>query len=107
LTPGRTRAILRAFMRRLAAAVLLAALAACGTSHCQDLGQRICACQPGLDSSTCKTQVENLLKASGPGEDACKALLASCNAPAGTDLCEWMLTQPGRVACGLAIPTQP
>jgi hypothetical protein len=107
LTPEAGRVILRAFMRRLAAAALLAALAACGTSHCQDLGQRICACQPGLDSSTCKTQVENLLKVSGPGEGKCAELLSSCstsnpNAPAGVDLCEWMLTDAGRFACGLS-----
>lgn len=89
-------------MRRLAAAALLAALAACGTSPCQELGQRICGCQPGLASSTCKTQVEQQLKSTDPGEAKCNELLASCVAPSGVDLCEWMLTEAGKKACGLA-----
>jgi hypothetical protein len=92
-------------MRRLAvAAAIAAALAGCGTSHCQDLGQRICSCQPALDSSTCKTQVQNLLNSSSPGEAYCAELLSSCNAPAGQDLCEWMLTPAGKQACGLSTP---
>ncbi len=97
-------------MRRLAAAALAAALAACGTSHCQELGQRICTCQPGLDSGTCKTQVENQLKSTSPGESYCSELLSTCTAanpkaPAGVDLCEWMMTEQGRVSCGLEAPT--
>jgi hypothetical protein len=94
-------------MRRrafLAALVALAALSACGTSHCQDLGQRICQCQPGLDSSTCKTQVQNQLNGGNPGEAYCAELLSTCTAPAGVDLCEWMLTPAGRQACGLTTP---
>jgi hypothetical protein len=92
-------------MRRLAlAAALAAALAGCGKSDCQELGERICQCQPGLDRSACQTQVENQLKSSDPGEGTCRTLLESCNAPAGLDLCEWMLTADGRVACGLTTP---
>ncbi len=99
-------------MLRLAAAVLLAALAACGTSHCQTLGERICSCQPGLDSTTCKTQVQNLLSASSPGEARCADFLATCRpenpkAPQQdppVDLCDWMLTDQGKVSCGLAAP---
>jgi hypothetical protein len=103
LTRGAPRAILPAFqMVRLAAALVLAvALSACGTSPCQELGQRICACQPGLPSSTCKTQVEQQLKNANPGEGKCDQLLQSCQPPAGVDLCEWMLTEAGKRACGL------
>jgi hypothetical protein len=92
-------------MRRLAAALLvtaLAALAACGITPCQELGQRICGCQPGLSSSTCKTQVEQQLKSTNPGEATCDKFLASCSAPEGIDLCEWMLTEAGKKACGLS-----
>jgi hypothetical protein len=92
-------------MPRLAAAALLAALAACGASPCQELGERICACQPGLASSTCKSQVEQQLKSSNPGETECKQLLGSCQAPEGVDLCEWMLTEAGKAACGLTAPS--
>jgi hypothetical protein len=88
-------------MPRLAAAALVAVLAACGTSPCQELGQRICGCQPGLPSSTCKTLVEQQLKSTNPGDGTCDTILASCNAPAGADLCEWMLTEAGKKACGL------
>lgn len=92
-------------MRPLAAALLLAALAACGKSPCQELGERICACQPGLDSNTCKTQVESQLKSASPGSSACEAFLETCNAPPDVNLCEWMLTKAGKEACGLAQPT--
>lgn len=88
-------------MRRLALAALAVALAACGVSPCQDLGQRICACQPGLDSTTCKTQVERQLKDSKPSDAQCEGWLKTCEAPAGGNLCEYMLTPPGKAACGL------
>ncbi len=96
-------------MLSLAAAVLVAALAACGTSHCQTLGERICGCQPGLDSTTCKTQVQNLLNSSSPGEAKCAEYLNWCRpenpkAPPGVDLCEWMMTDQGKVSCGLEAP---
>lgn len=94
-------------MRRLALAALLATLAACGTSPCQELGQRICACQPGLDSTSCKSQIEQSLKSTNPGEATCDKLLASCTAPAGIDLCEWMLTAAGKTACGLTPTSTP
>ena len=92
-------------MRRLATAVFLAGLAGlagCGPSACQELGERICRCQPGLDSGTCKTQVERLLKSENPGKATCETLLGTCSAPSGLDLCEWMMTEPGKQACGLA-----
>jgi hypothetical protein len=95
-------------MRRLAAALLVAALAACGKSACQELGERICACQPGGETSgTCTTQVQQTLKTSSPGESRCEQYLGTCKAPAGGDLCEFMLTEAGKTACGLTPPPAP
>jgi hypothetical protein len=91
-------------MRRLAAVLLLAAAAACGVSPCQTLGERICGCQPGYSTDTCKTLVERQLKDSKPSDAQCQAWLDSCQPPAGSDLCEYMLTAAGQQACGLAPP---
>jgi len=91
-------------MRRLAAAAVALVLAACGDSPCQELGERICRCQPGFGTDACKTQVENQLKNLDPSEDVCDAHLATCNAPPGAELCEWLLTSQGKQACGLAPP---
>lgn len=89
-------------MRRLAAALLVLALAACGKSACQELGERICACQPGgLVSGSCTTLVEQQLKTSSPGESRCNHYLDTCKAPPNADLCEYMLTPEGKAACGL------
>ncbi len=89
----------------LAAAAALAA-AGCSTSPCQDLGEKLCACT-GLSSDTCKTQVEqqlNKLNPTQPTLDRCQALLDSCHEPANTTFCDWIKTQDGQVACGLAQP---
>ncbi len=95
-------------MRRTPALALLVtaglAAAGCSTSPCQRLGEKLCSCT-GLDSSTCTTQVENQLKASNPSQDQldlCQQLLDRCNAPSGANFCEWLRTEPGQVACGLA-----
>jgi hypothetical protein len=103
LTPTGTRAILPAFrMRRLTAALLVAALSACGKSACQELGERICNCQPGgLSTGSCTTLDEQELKSSSPGESACNHYLDTCKAPPNVDLCEYMLTPAGKAACGL------
>lgn len=106
LTRGATRAILPPPMRSLAAASALAlalGLAGCGKSACQELGEKICACQPGLGSDACKTQVEEQLRSNDPGDAFCEQRLAACNPPAG-NLCEWLLTSDGKKACGLAPP---
>ena len=103
MTAAGDRAILPALrMRRLATALALAALAACGKSACQELGERICACQPGgLTSGSCTTLVEQQLKQGSPGESRCQHYLDTCKAPANVDLCEFMLTPEGKAACGL------
>jgi len=88
-------------MSRLAPFVLALAAAACGVSPCQELGQRICQCQPGLSSDTCKTMVERQLKDAKPSDSQCEAWLGSCQAPAGVNFCEWLLTPAGKQQCGL------
>jgi hypothetical protein len=112
-------------MPRLAALALAVAAAVaasgCGTSACQELGERICSCQPGMNEDTCQAQVEEQLNTLGvdtPGfgplldnleagepltfEDRCEATLATCEAvPADALFCEWLLTNAGKVACGL------
>jgi hypothetical protein len=89
-------------MRLLAALLLALAAAACGDSPCQELGERICRCQPGLGEDACRTQVEEQLKNVDPGDDFCDAHLATCNHPTGGELCEFLLTEDGKIACGLA-----
>ncbi len=93
--------------RALAPALALAAAlagAGCSTSPCQSLGEKLCNCT-GVASSTCTTQVENQLKSLNPNQsqrDECQTLLDRCKQPAGADFCEWLRTDTGQVACGLA-----
>ncbi len=85
-----------------AAAALIAA--GCSASPCQKLGERLCSCS-GLSSEQCTTQVEQELNRLNPPQatmDICDRFLGSCSAPDGATLCEWILTQNGKVACGLA-----
>jgi len=102
-------------MRHLHAAafaLLLAfalAAAGCGESPCQDLGERLCRCEPGTTADSCKRQVEAQLKDIDPSsalEDYCQARLDSCSAPAEAEFCEWLVTTAGKDACGLtpAVP---
>jgi len=112
LTSRPSRAILRASMRRallvLCAAVLCATtLAGCGNA-CQDLGDRLCSCVgAGTTRDTCKQQIKNQLEdvgLDGTNKGFCAQKLDSCNAPAGAQFCEWINTEAGKVACGLAFP---
>ncbi|HET8538679.1 MAG TPA: hypothetical protein VFL83_02285 [Anaeromyxobacter sp.] len=116
-------------MRRAPALVLVAAVAlaaGCATSPCQELGEKLCKCQPGMTEDGCKTQVQDQLNQIGVGtpgfgplldhieagesavtfEDYCQERLAACNAPEGVDFCEWLLTAPGKDACGVT-PANP
>jgi hypothetical protein len=97
-------------LRPLAAAfaLTLAALASgCSKSPCQELGERLCACT-GVGSDACKNQVETELDALDPPltEGSCDAFLATCIAPAGTEFCEWLLTETGKERCGLSPASQ-
>jgi hypothetical protein len=100
-------------MRRLGPtllALLALPLGGCG-NPCQDLGDRLCACSTGSTSAdTCQQQIQNLLKDTGVSasqEAFCTEKLATCAVPAepaGVELCEWIRTEAGKVACGLANP---
>ncbi len=92
-------------MRR-AAALLLALAAACSTPPCQELGQRLCGCT-GADKDTCKRTVEKQLESVSASDSVCDERLATCKAPSGAVFCEWIHTDAGKVACGLAQPAQP
>ena len=101
-------------MRALVLSVLLAlaaGTAACG-SPCQDLADRICNCKPaGSLRDNCKSSVSNQIGGNGqrPGETdqkRCEALLATCPDPeSNAHQCEVLQTEEGKVACGLAYPT--
>jgi hypothetical protein len=92
----------------LALATLLASALACG-SPCQELGDRICECQPaGAARDTCRQGVRNRLSDADPSsaqQSFCEARLAECRDPADdADACARLETEAGRVACGLAFP---
>ncbi len=99
-------------MRRPAALLALAlslALPACGDGPCQELGERLCSCDPGATKDLCRTRVEDRLKDVDPSsaqEDYCQQRLDACVAPAGAVFCEWLLTESGKDACGLT-PANP
>jgi hypothetical protein len=95
---------MRRFLPALAICAALVA-AGCGKSDCQLMQERLCSCT-GQTSDACQTQAEQLIKDLNPGQsvqDECGKLLGSCNAPSGAQLCEWIHTSAGQVACGLAI----
>ena len=90
---------------RLAALALALLAAACSDSPCQELGERLCSCT-GLSNDSCTAQVEALRDRPGFSDDVCEGYLGRCNAPAesGLSLCEWLLTEQGKLDCGLAHP---
>jgi hypothetical protein len=112
----------------LAAAAVLAS-AGCGSSACQDLGEKLCACQPGMTQDSCKAQVQEQLNQLGVDtagfngmldrveagqpiryDDYCQQRLDACtdgqDAAKSTDFCEFLLTEAGKNACGLT-PANP
>jgi hypothetical protein len=94
-------------MRRLAALALLALAAACSDSPCQELGERICACNAGATTDGCASITETLLEERSPGDGYCEDRLGTCNAPPGAVFCEWLLTENGKDACGLTPAAAP
>ncbi len=113
------------------AASLALAAAGCAKSTCQEIGEKLCQCQPGMNQDTCTTQVQQQLNDLGvdtPGfagildgveagagkpltfEDYCKQRLDGCTAAqqtaGATDFCEFLLTAAGKDACGLT-PANP
>lgn len=94
-------------MRPILAALALAvlALAGCG-SACQDLGNRICDCQPaGVLRDNCRTSVSAQLNAISPSSDdqrLCQEKLVTCRDPAhDPGACDALKTEAGKAACGL------
>jgi hypothetical protein len=89
--------------------VLALGAAGCG-SACQDLGNRVCQCEPeGQVRNNCQTNVKARVRAAAPSsseQDYCSSLLDTCPDPKGdVNMCAYNLnTCPGKVACGLALP---
>jgi len=89
---------------------LALAVAGCSTP-CQDLGDRVCQCEAeGQIRNNCRTNVKARIRATvldQSDQDYCSGVLGTCPDPGGdVNACAWMLnTCPGRVACGLALPT--
>ncbi|HUK65669.1 MAG TPA: hypothetical protein VLV17_02490 [Anaeromyxobacteraceae bacterium] len=99
--------------------VFLGALAgllfsSCG-SPCQDLGSRICGCQPpgGLQDA-CNTTVKNQISSGSQQPNSadqahCQELLSTCVAPSDPlvpgrtiDFCYFLQSPQGKCACGLS-----
>lgn len=93
-------------MHRLLAIAAAVALVAGCSNPCQELGDRICDCNPtGVSTDTCQRQVSNMVKDVDPSKDqesVCSDYLDSCDAPSGADFCTWLSTGEGKRACGLA-----
>jgi len=100
----------------LAGAALAMSLAAAGcSSPCQDLGDRVCNCQPaGATQTACRTDVKNRINAAHPSGDEqsyCSNLLKTCPEPPSNwtassppPQCALLDTCQGKVNCGLALP---
>jgi len=95
----------------LAAALSALALGAAGcATPCEDLGTRICACQPaGALRTACDNAVKQLVKQAKTDEarqDFCDSKLATCPDPANdSTACDVMNTPAGKERCGLAYPS--
>jgi hypothetical protein len=102
-------------MNRLLALAAAAALTAACTSPCQELGDRICECDPaGVGKDACLRQVDNAVTEADPTksqEDACTGFLGDCHTASGAEtgaaFCEWLSSTEGKSACGLAYSTAP
>jgi hypothetical protein len=102
-------AILAALVPRtlaIAALSLALALGGCATP-CEDLGSRICSCQPaGSERDACeraaRAAVTGIDRADAATQELCDQRLDTCTAPGGLEFCDWLLTCPGKVGCGLA-----
>lgn len=91
------------------AALSLALLLVSGgcSTPCEDLGNRICSCQPaGAERDACeraaRAAVTGIDRADAATQDLCDQRLDTCEAPQGLEFCDWLLTCSGKVSCGLA-----
>lgn len=88
---------------------LLAALAAaaCATP-CEELGHRLCQCVPsGSERNACEDSIDRQLDDANPDDDFCEGKLDTCEEPSGESFCSWIQTAQGKIACGLAYPSDP
>jgi hypothetical protein len=93
--------------------VATALLGGCG-SACEDLGDRVCLCQPpGALRENCRRAVEEQLDQGDPkpGEtqqDFCEQKLRTCPEPSkDEDMCDRLSTPRGKFDCGLAYCNDP
>ena len=98
-------------MTRVVVAVistLLGLLAQGCATPCEELGQRICACQTtaGAARDACNRAVRSQVMDASAGEaeqEACYQKLKTCPDPsADATACEQLRTAAGKSACGLA-----
>lgn len=101
---------MRRTLAALAFAVLAATAAGCG-SACQDLGNRICNCQPlGPLRNTCNSGVsaqlgQGVQPATSADQAFCQSKLATCPDPLNDpSICDALNTAAGKQLCGLAYP---
>ena len=97
---------MRPRLATLAAVALALVQVGCSTP-CQELGGRICSCQPqGTLRDSCNSVVRSILDAQKPSksdESFCQSQLATCPDPEkDSSACDFMLSAEGKVACGLA-----
>lgn len=90
----------------LLALACLAALASACSNSCEELGNRMCSCTiSGTTKASCKQGVKTEIGNLNPGKDVqsiCQARLDTCNAPQGTDFCDFLAGRCGKAACGIS-----
>jgi len=93
------------------AAVALALVQVGCSTPCQELGGRVCSCQPlGVLRDNCNSVVKTLLGAQNPSrsdEKFCQDRLTTCPDPEkDSTACQFFETADGKAACGLAFPQE-
>jgi len=112
LISRRPSAILAGLVHRplVLAALSALALAAAGCSTpCEELGKRVCACQPaGSLRDACDRNVTQQVKNARTSEqqqDFCDGKLSSCPDPTSdSSACDLLSTPAGKDRCGLSYP---
>ncbi len=111
-------------MRLLALAALLLALAACGTTPCEELGNRICSCEAPTTNianfeamydptgilNACSSATQAQLGANPPtdaDEQRCQSYLSTCPGAGDPTFCARVQTPQGKVDCGMAYSPAP
>jgi hypothetical protein len=88
----------------------LLALAGC-TTHCQELGNRLCQCLgTGQTTDSCENAVKNDVQRANPGKSAeaeCAKALDTCHAPIGADgkaenFCDFLDGRCGKSLCRIS-----